>query len=576
MLQCFESRAAQLAIACRGHANSFAAAATHAPKTICPVRSVSATPRISPSDLSTLRSSRLFAHLNEEDLAHVASRLEEAQYSPGQSVLVQGGYARGLLLVAQGRLQAEGGFGEYEAGDYLGEATALGQPEPITVKAIAEVRALVLGREACADLLRSNPALRPALQLTRHSRHLAQGLAPAWIAPGEIIQILDHPSRATFIRALSLPLLTGVVSLLGLFVLEAYRWPGYIYALPALGLLYALPASLWTYWDWANDLYVVTNHRVVHVERVPLIYEDRQEAPLRMILSVEVETSAIRHWLGFGNVVMRTFTRPIIFRGIARPYQVAWAVEELGARDKMREEQEAREGIEHVLEDRLGMAPESRAFRAAKGSGETWDTAGSAGLSLRYEVGDTIIYRKNYYFLFRNLTLPALLTMVGLALGVAVVLRFLPQAATALGLLTVVLFTAGLLWTVYEYVDWTYNIYQVTPDQIIALHRTPLGREDRRTASLENVLSLEYDRPGPLARMLNYGTVIATVGNVRFTFDEVHDPVGVQEDIYRRMESQRARQQEIQRRERGDQIAEWLQAYDEVVRKRHPGEEKKG
>lgn len=531
---------------------------------------------VSPRLLSILRSSRLFGHLTEEELAEVAALLEECHYAPGQSVLAQGQPSRGLLFVEQGRLQAEGGPAEYEPGDFLGEATALGEPEPTTVRAAEEVRALVLDREACAGVMRMHAEVRPALRLARHSRSMARRLAPAWIGPGEIIHILEHPSRVTFLYALSLPLLAGGVSLLGLFVLQAYGWTGYIYALPALGLLYAVPGSLWAYWDWVNDLYVVTNRRAVHVERVPLIYEDRQEAPLRMILSVEVETSAVRHRLGFGNVVMRTFTRPIIFRGIARPHQVARAIEELSARDKTREEQESREGIEHLLEDRLGASPAARSANAPKGGADPWASVSGAGVSLRYEVGDTIIYRKNYYFVVRNLALPALLTLVGVGLGIVVVLRLLPpREATALGLLAVGLFTAGLFWTIYEYVDWANDLYQVTPDQIIALHRTPLGREDRRSASLENVLSLEYDRPGPLARLLNYGTVVATVGNVRFAFDEVHDPVGVQEDIYRRMESQRARQLEAQRRERGEQIAEWLQAYDDVIRKRRAGEEKK-
>lgn len=536
---------------------------------------MSAAPVISSSALSALKTSRLFGHLPEEELAGVASRLGQSHYSPGKSVLLQGACGRGLLLLTQGRLQAEGP-GEYESGDFLGEATVLGRVEPTTVRAVGEVTVLVLEGEACAELLRKHPDLRRALQLTWHSRRMARRLAPAWIAPGEIIHLLVHPSRATFLSALSLPLLAGGVSLLGLFVLKAYGWTGYVYGLPALGLLYALPACLWTYWDWVNDIYVVTNRRVVHVERVPLIYEDRQEAPLRMILSVEVETSAVRHALGFGNVVMRTFTRPIIFRGIARPYQVAQAAEELCARDKTREEQEGQEGIERALESRLGTPPEAEGAGAPKGGAEPWGSTSSAGLSLRYEVGDTIIYRKNYYFLISNVAWPGMLTVLGLALGVVVLLQLLPLEATALGLLAIGLFTVGLFWAIYEYVDWANDIYQVTPDQIVALHRTPLGREDRRSASLENVLSLEYDRPGPLARLLNFGTVVATVGNVRFTFDEVHDPVGVQEDIYRRMESHRARQLETQRREHGEQIAQWLQAYDEVVRKRRPGEDKKG
>jgi hypothetical protein len=537
-----------------------------------PVRASTGT---DPSVLSILRSSRLFGHLPEEELGAVASRLTETRFAPGQTVLQPGSPSPGLLLVTSGQLRSREAE-QYEPGDYLGEATVLGRAEPDVVQAVGEAEALVLEGQDCAELLRQHPDLRRALQLTWNSRRLGRRLAPAWIEPGEVIHMLAHPSRATFLSALSLPLLAGGVSLLGLFVLEAYGWTGYIYALPVLGLLYALPASLWTYWDWANETYAVTNRRVVHAERIPLIYEDRQEAPLRMVLSVEVETSAIRHAVGFGNVVMRTFTRPIIFRGIARPYQVAQVVEELCARDKLRGEQEGREGIERALEERLGTRGPEGAHGGPKGGAQPWASPRGAALSLRYEIGDTIVYRKNYYCLLSDLALPGMLAILGLALGVVALLQLLPLETTVLGLVAIGLFTVGLFWTIYQYVDWANDLYQVTPDQIVALHRKPLGQEDRRSASLENVLSLEYERPGPLARLLNFGTVVATVGNVRFTFDEVHDPVGVQEDIYRRMESHRAQQLETQRRETGEQIAEWLQAYDEVARRRRPGAEKKG
>jgi hypothetical protein len=75
-----------------------------------------------------------------------------------------------------------------------------------------------------------------------------------------------------------------------------------------------------------------------------------------------------------------------------------------------------------------------------------------------------------------------------------------------------------------------------------------------------------------LARLLNFGTVKATVGQVSFTFDEVGDPVHVQEDIFRRMESRKKRTADSQRRQRRDEIAVWIETYHNLTRK-DPGED---
>jgi len=48
----------------------------------------------------------------------------------------------------------------------------------------------------------------------------------------------------------------------------------------------------------------------------------------------------------------------------------------------------------------------------------------------------------------------------------------------------------------------------------------------------------------------------------------VHDPVGVQEDIYRRMEAHRTRRDLKDRQSRGEEIAEWLDAYHHVTQKK--------
>jgi len=121
------------------------------------------------------------------------------------------------------------------------------------------------------------------------------------------------------------------------------------------------------------------------------------------------------------------------------------------------------------------------------------------------------------------------------------------------------------LWWLYNYIDWRNDIYQVTPDQIVDLRKKPLATEVRLAAPLENILSLEYDRLGILGPLLNFGNVIATVGVTRFIFEGVYDPVGVQQDVYRRIEMDRVRKAEAEAAKRRDEIAEWLGVYHAVA-----------
>jgi hypothetical protein len=83
----------------------------------------------------------------------------------------------------------------------------------------------------------------------------------------------------------------------------------------------------------------------------------------------------------------------------------------------------------------------------------------------------------------------------------------------------------------------------------------------RRSAPLENVLSIEYERRGFWGFLFNFGTVYITVGNTRLTFDFVYNPSEVQQDIFYRMGErlEQLRQYEIDtERER---ISEWIASY---------------
>jgi hypothetical protein len=84
-----------------------------------------------------------------------------------------------------------------------------------------------------------------------------------------------------------------------------------------------------------------------------------------------------------------------------------------------------------------------------------------------------------------------------------------------------------MLFWLYHYIDWSNDIYVVTSDQIFDIERKPLSREVKKSAKLENILSLRHDRIGIFGLMLNYGTVTINVGTEEFIFYGVYDPAQV-------------------------------------------------
>ncbi len=89
---------------------------------------------------------------------------------------------------------------------------------------------------------------------------------------------------------LPLVLLTSGVGLLAVGGLGSAWAP-----LAGGALLSTVGAALaaWNALDWRNDYYVITDRRVVWLEKVIGLYDSRQESPLRMILSVETESGLL-------------------------------------------------------------------------------------------------------------------------------------------------------------------------------------------------------------------------------------------------------------------------------------------
>ena len=182
---------------------------------------------------------------------------------------------------------------------------------------------------------------------------------------------------------------------------------------------------------------------------------------------------------------------------------------------------------------------------------------------VRYEDGDIITYRKHWFVLLTHTWGPASAIGIIVFLGIYLLINF-PNGQL---MLVLMLFLFGFfIWWGYGYWDWRDDKYQLTSRSITDLERTPLGRETKKSAPLESILSIEHERRGILGILFNFGTVTINVGDTTFNFDGVHNPAQVRQEISDRQQKRR----KIVEIERGaaeeDRMMNWLQRYHENVR----------
>jgi hypothetical protein len=198
---------------------------------------------------------------------------------------------------------------------------------------------------------------------------------------------------------------------------------------------------------------------------------------------------------------------------------------------------------------------------------------------LRVEDGGTVTYHKHWFVLLQQAGQPLLYFLI---INILIIIRgwnllrspdqtfFRSNAAGALRPDTIIVFLLFITlpiigWMVWEYVDWSNDIFRLTPEEIIDLDKTPLGTEERRSAQIENILSTEYERIGLTGFLLNYGTVYITVGGTKLAFEDVLDPAGVQADINRRRMARIAKKNEDTANVERERMATWLAAYHQNV-----------
>ena len=421
------------------------------------------------------------------------------------------------------------------------------------------------------------------------SRQLARTLRFKWLLRDEVIYFLARKHPVMLYERLILP----VFALLLPFALWlAYFTIAHSFIVAFAGGLSLLAGIGWIVWtavDWGNDYYIVTNQRVVWLEKVVGIYDSRQESPLNMILSVNVETTQLGRILDYGTVIIRTFVGMIPFHHVHHPEQAQHMIEEYWNRTKEHAAGMEKEAMKNAIRKRLGLpmpkpprgfgepAPVVKKEAPPPKPNAGWQAIlrflGSNTLKLRYETGENVVYRKHWVVLILESWVPFAGTLALLLLFVYRLFQiafdpnlslfsfsngFSVDVWVSVYLLALVPFIG---WLIYEVLDWSNDKFEVTNEQIIDIDRKPFGTESRNAAQLENILGTRYERKGILGNIFNYGTVYITVGGDHLAFEDVMDPGTVQSDIDRRRMARKKQQDEARIAGERNRMAEWLATY---------------
>jgi len=536
----------------------------------------------------------LFNGLKEDQLAGIAVKFEEREVPADCVIFTHGDKPDGFYIIFKGKVKVtrpHATKGEVlliwlVSNDYFGEeALVENRTRSATITTMEDSTLLFLTRAHFEELITKYPKLKPNFMVAIKSHKLARATKFNWLGPKEVIYFVARRHKIRLYQALVMPVLSLFVPI-ALFIFWALTGAATPLVLGVLALLFGVGWMIWNTIDWSNDFYIVTNQRVVWLEKVIGLYDSRQEAPLSSILSVGVETDALGRILDFGNVIVRTFVGRLEFDYVNHPNQAAEMIREYWERIKSITTVSQKDLMKNTIRQKLGLPVEKKqepelppvvTLDESFAKQPIWWLAFKGVFKLRTEDAGRIIYHKHWVVLILEAWQPLIFTLGMFALQAwrGVYLYNSPaesvlyrNAAGALRPDTIMVALPMLSlpvigWLVWKYVDWKNDVFMVTADEIIDIDRQPFGKEEKRAAQIENILSISYARNGILANLFNFGTVEITVGGAKLDFQDVADPASVQADINRRRMVRIAKKNEDAGSADRERFATWIAAYHE-------------
>lgn len=514
----------------------------------------------------------LFKYLSDDELAQILPLFNPISLEEGEVLYRAGFPSRNFFLVVSGKvlikdethpkilINPQGHFGEQKLHkNGFRKDTAL---------ATEKTTLLAVNKRGFLAILSAHPSIKTRLSAMKMSANILQKHEFPWIGDEEVVRFIDRKHINVLYVQLLLPIIFLILSTVGAFLLGLN-----------LGLFLAITifiSSLWGIWlwlDWLNDFYLVTSERAAWVEKVLWLHDQRREVPLQSILSVNIASNQIQRIFGYGDVIVRTYTGNIPMRNTAHPEVLLDLIADAQETAKSRAQETEKYNINEVIRSRLGLAGESNPMDDEEDFTDLQMEGGplltetitpiQEFLNLfraRYELNGIITYRKHIFVLFKNSWWLWLFFILLLISFFARMVHLIPMPSLSI---LAILLGINVLALAYAFADWANDLFQITDKQIIDLDRKPFGRETKRSALLENILSLDYQRENIIQRIFDYGTVAINVGDIQLDFEYVAQPISVQNEIFERYNAVIKQNELAESRRRRDDMVEFLAAYHE-------------
>lgn len=435
-----------------------------------------------------------------------------------------------------------------------------------------DVELLRIDQAELLELCKEIHVLDDAFKLMLQTFLLRCKLDLPWLGKEESVNLISR--RHPFFLVLRITLFCGVgLAGFGLLLSLAFTANGFLIGMFLLAILALLLGGVFAAWaglEWTNDYFIITHERVLVQKKLIGFFDSRQESPLSAILSTGLDTSFIGRMIGFGAINLRSYTGNLRFNNLPSVHLIYELLDNqrhhTDKENRSQNQDDIRELLQRRLEGRtipLHSNTEERkeSFQMTMyQSGSLLDLA-ARFFGLRHVKESSVVYRTHWWILFKKTVVPGLL-LVGVVLLVMMKLfGLIPLVSDTLTYTLALIIAVGAWgWWLYQYIDWHNDIYVITPDQLVDISRRPLGSEQRRSAPVKNIQTVEFMRKGIIGLVLNYGTVHIQIGNEELTFDNVYDPASIQAEIFAcfKRNSEKLKQLDQQK------MADWITTYDQI------------
>jgi hypothetical protein len=519
-----------------------------------------------------------FSDLDSDTLQLLIPYIERARLPAGTTIFSPGEDTTALYFILSGAVEIDLPVKEgyrplqrLKPFDHFGEDTLFRQTYHTRAVAKTAVYLLRISKANLERVSAESSIIKRIFKMFARTYQNYCRLQFSWRQPNETYYIIsrNHPF---FLVTKLIPIILVSLLLFSWFLFKAFtalHSPTIWIVLSILALALGTTTSIWEILSWVNSYFILTKERALIQKLSVGLFESRQETPMNAVLSAGLTSSFFGRLIGYGIVTARAYTGNMAIKRIPEP-DLVYSYLEYRRRCIIAEQnRQEKESMHIMLENRfhpeqspIPVPPDREAPAQVNYYTDSLSDLLARFFSLRQEKDGAIIFHTHWFILLKKLFLPSLFLLLILGIAFARFFGAFTAPSTLVYITAILAAFLGWGWWIYQFIDWRNDVYIISSDQLVDLNQRPLGTQDKRSAPIKNIQTVEYVRNGIIGMALNFGTVKIQIGNEELTFDDVYNPSAIQMEIFNRFHelTENSRKMEQKR------FTEWFSTYDGIRR----------